>query len=372
MINIYSIRPKGFNVGNDVIYIALQHFLRNAFKDKYFNIISLPATNKYESHKKAGFSKGTVYEFNQFGDGVILGGGNLFENGEIDIDPIALRALDKPLMIFSVSRGKIYNNRLELVDRTDVISDSNLRILHDAADFSLSRDKATCDYLKELNLNNIIGACPTVFLNEVPYHTLAKNSRLETDCLISIRTPNLMSVPPTFQYQLRSQIMEMASILREKGYKNIKILCHDHRDIPFAESFQDIGWIYTDDVYTFITLLKNTKLNLTYRLHSFIPCLSLGVPTIKISYDQRSISLVDTIGMDEWNINYVHDNVIEEFKNRMAHLGDLDQIRNDLSKSTWKDIKETISGNFNQFAKQVMENKYEVYPYLFSITCLAN
>ncbi|NNE26664.1 MAG: hypothetical protein HKN09_07455, partial [Saprospiraceae bacterium] len=124
MINLYSIRPKGFNVGNDVIYLALKGFVEDAFADEKINIIGLPATNKYESQKKAGFTKATIYEINQFGHGVILGGGNLYENGEIDVDPIALKALDKPLMICSVSRGRIYNKKNELVDRTDVISDT--------------------------------------------------------------------------------------------------------------------------------------------------------------------------------------------------------------------------------------------------------
>ena len=43
MINIFSIRPKGFNIGNDVIYLGLNHFIRMAFKNN-FNVISIPAT----------------------------------------------------------------------------------------------------------------------------------------------------------------------------------------------------------------------------------------------------------------------------------------------------------------------------------------
>lgn len=105
MKNIYSIRPKGFNIGNDVIYLGINHFLRLAFKEN-FNIISLPATGKYESQRKSGLSAQTVYEINQFGCGVVVGGGNLYENGEMEINPIALKALSRPLMIFSVSRGK--------------------------------------------------------------------------------------------------------------------------------------------------------------------------------------------------------------------------------------------------------------------------
>ncbi len=38
----------------------------------------------------------TVYEINRFGHGVVVGGGNLYENGELEINPVALKALEKP------------------------------------------------------------------------------------------------------------------------------------------------------------------------------------------------------------------------------------------------------------------------------------
>jgi len=125
MINLYSIRPKGFNIGNDVIYLGINHFIRGAFKEN-FNVISLPATSKYESHKKAGLSSQTIYEVNRFGHGLIVGGGNLYENGELEVDAVALKALERPMMVFSVSRGKVYNEKLELVDRTDVMTDQKI------------------------------------------------------------------------------------------------------------------------------------------------------------------------------------------------------------------------------------------------------
>ena len=164
MLNIYSIRPKGFNIGNDVIYLGVNHFIRKSFKENY-NVISLPATGKYESQRKSGISSQTVYEINQFGHGVIIGGGNLYENGELEVNSTALNALDKPLMIFSVSRGRIYNNKGVLVDRTDVMTDSKIAMLNSRADISLSRDKATYDYINGLGgaKNNLLGGCPTLF-----------------------------------------------------------------------------------------------------------------------------------------------------------------------------------------------------------------
>jgi len=351
MINLYSIRPKGFNVGNDVIYIALKGFIEDAFEDSEINIVSLPATNKYESNKKAGFTKGTIYEINQFGNGVILGGGNLFENGEIDIDPIALKALDKPLLICSVSRGKIYNKDGVLVDRTDVISDNNLKKLSEKATINMSRDKATYEHIKSLGCDNMIGACPTLFLNKYISQDNKLNEKYKSDCLISIRTPNLMSVPPVKQYELRDMLLETISYLKDKGYSKIKILCHDHRDIGFADSFADVEFLYTDDAYKFINLLRHTRLNLTFRLHSFIPCLALDIPTIKVSYDERALSLVDTLGLDSWNVNYVKNNVMNEIKHRIDNIGDLDTLKDELKKDHWPSIEKGFKDNFKKFAE---------------------
>ncbi|MFT5167216.1 MAG: hypothetical protein ACI8P3_002453 [Saprospiraceae bacterium] len=352
MINLYSIRPKGFNIGNDVIYLGINHFIREAFKENY-NVISLPATGKYENQKKAGLSAQTIYEINRFGSGVIIGGGNLYENGELEVNQTALKALERPMMIFSVSRGKVYNEQLELVNRTDVMTDATIKMINDRADISMSRDKATKAHIDSLGCKNIVGGCPTLFINEMPQHLVPISKEDQTDVLISIRTPTLMSVPVSFQYELRGQMQEMINMLKTKGYSNIKILCHDHRDIPFAASFGDVDYLYTEDVYTYLTYLKNTKLNVTFRLHSFIPCLAYDIPTIKISYDQRAISMLDTLGMDDWNINYVKDNVLKEVEHRIDNMGDLDNMKKTLNAGLWKENRAVISDNCAKFVDMV-------------------
>lgn len=354
MINLYSIRPRGFNVGNEMIFLGLSNFIRNEFKENY-NIISLPATGKYENQRKSGISPQTVYEINQFGHGVIIGGGNLYENGELEVNHNALKALEKPMMIFSVSRGQIFNKDLELVDRTDVMTDENMRVVNAKADFSLSRDKATYEYINKLGgaKNNLLGGCPTMFINEIPQHFVPLVNNDKTDALISIRTPSLVSVPVKYQYQIKGDIEQMIVILREKGYKNVKILCHDHRDIPFADSL-GIEYLYTEDIYTFLSYLRNTRLNVTYRLHSFIPCLSIDVPTIKISYDQRAISMLETLEFDEWNINMLKDNVITEFTNRLNNLGDIKNIKSNAN-DRWMELKSTMKTSMNKFATSILE-----------------
>jgi len=355
MLNLYSIRPKGFNIGNDVIYVGINHFIRQAFKSSY-NVISLPATSKYESQKKSGLSAQTVHELNQFADGLIIGGGNLYENGELEVDATAIKALSKPFMIFSVSRGRIYNPNLELVDRTDVMPDDKIRLLNQYSSFSLSRDIGTYNYLKGIGVDTIVGGCPTLFINEIPQHNVPIMDADKTDALISIRTPTLMNIPVEYQYGLRETLQRLIELLKKYGYKNCKFLCHDHRDIPFAASFRNIDYIYTEDVYTYLTYLRNTRLNLTFRLHSFLPCLSYGTPTIKISYDERALSMVDTIGLTQWNINLVKDDVLVEVENRIKNITELSIIKSSQSE-TWQKLRNTMLESTTEFAHSVLEKK---------------
>lgn len=355
MINLYCIRPKGFNIGNDVIYIAVRHFLRESIK-RSLNIISIPATGKYESQKKAGITSQTVYEINHFGHALIIGGGNLYENGELEINPIALKALEKPMMVFSVSRGRIYNQSLELVDRTDVMTDDKIKILNQKAVVSMSRDIATKKYLDSLGCtNNLMGGCPTLFIDEIPQHQVPLVDHEKTDALISIRTPTLMSIPVSYQYDLRYRIDEMIHDLQDAGYKSIKILCHDHRDIPFAASFRDIPYLYTEDIFTYLTYLRNTRLNVTFRLHSFLPCMALDIPSIKISYDERALSLLESVGLSDWNINMLKCDMNVEFRNRLNNINELNLLKSDLRKQLWPDLREQMMGQCSKFASLITE-----------------
>ena len=351
-ITLFNIRPKGFNIGNDIIHLALKDLINKAF-DYNVNILSLPAISKYEAQRKAGLNPQTIHEINQYGNGAIIGGGNLYENGELEISSTALKALAVPLMLFSVSRGRVYNRKLELVDRTDVMTDEKILRLNKKANISASRDIATQKYIQALGAENLLGGCPTLFLNEIPQHLMPISDVGKTDALISIRTPALMNVPLDYQYRVREQIIEIIDCLKQKGYKNVKLLCHDHRDIPFATSFKNIEYLYTDDVYTFISYLRNTRLNITFRLHSFLPALSYDVPVIKISYDERAFSMLKTIGLDDWNIDLVKHDVVSEVNSRLHALADFESMKDIARKSTWQELKDVQLAIFKKYAELV-------------------
>jgi hypothetical protein len=352
-MNVFCIRPKGFNVGNDAIYLGLQAALDEAF-GCFVNLITLPATSKYESQARGGLTSKTIHEINQYGHGVIVGGGNLYENGELDLNTEALRRLEPPLMLFSLSRGRIYNRLDQLVDRTDVMTDHALRALNEKAMLSLARDEATLAYLKGLGLSKpVLGGCPTVYLDRIAQR-LPEVALADRGCtLVSVRHPSLMNISLQRQMRVHDEIAGILKLLREQGHDDIRLLCHDHRDIPFAASFGDMPYVYIPDPHAYLALLKHCRLNVTYRVHSALPCMALGTPFIKLSYDERAISLMETVGFGEWNIDIVRsESVVDDVAKRLGNLARLQEVK-DAAVPRWKVLKQTQDAAMTQFAAAV-------------------
>src|SRR5207244_11010410 len=140
----YCVRPRGFNIGNDAIFLGVRHLLREAFADP-FNIVQVPATERHGHGALGGLLPKTIHEMNLYGHGVVVGGGNLYENGGLDVEVHALGALRLPLMLFSLSHGRIYDHRHQLVPRTDAMPPRTVVALNEHAALSVVRDDATLD-----------------------------------------------------------------------------------------------------------------------------------------------------------------------------------------------------------------------------------
>lgn len=363
MVTLFCIRPKGFNVGNDAIFMGMQHFLQEAF-GQVVNIITLPATSRYESQAKAGLTARTIHEINLYGHGVIVGGGNLYENGELEVNLDSLRTLQVPLFLFSLSRGRIYNRRHELIDRTDVMPDRILQAINQKASLSLARDEVTHSYLNGLGLDQVqLGGCPTIFLDKQLWRLPRLPEVDQTGVLISIRTPDLMNIPLSKQAQVRGDVERIIAFLRAEGHSKIRLLCHDHRDVAFAASFTDIEYVYTSDVYTYLALLRSCSLNISYRLHATLPSLAFGTPTIKITYDERALSLMETVGYGGWNINMMASgDLLADVQDRYRRLDELPQLKH-ANQGIWSGHYETMLNSFRQFADEV--NAYRDRPSAF-------
>ena len=351
MVNLFCIRPKGFNIGNNVIYQGTLDFLQEAFGPQV-NVITLPATSRYESHAKAGLTPRTVHEINRYGHGVVVGGGNLYENGELEVNAGALEALEVPLLLFSLGAGRIYNRHRELVPRTDGMSPAVIRMLHEKAAYSLARDDATADMLRQAGCTNVdVGGCPTLFIGE--HLSRIPIFRDVTDVLISIRTPELMNVPLRDQARVRNDVLAIIDAVERHCNCAVKLLCHDHRDLAFAASFENVEYLYTDDPLTYLGWLRSCRLNISYRLHAALPCLSMGTPAISISYDQRALSLMQTVGFEDWDINMITTpDVPAAVGDRLDRLAELPELRR-AAQARWQTLRRCMTSTFRSFADDV-------------------
>lgn len=307
MYTIANIRPLGYNVGNHAIHFALRHMLYETF-GRLVSIIDYPACSKHESTTKAGLTPATVHEINRFADGVIVGGGNLYENDEIAVDARALATLKPPLMLFSNSRGRIYDRHGQLSDRSDVIPDVKLVALLGRADISLSRDSSTLRHLHSIDARDQIGWCPTINMSRYAGNLPDLPENEDVGALISVRTPELMNVPYRYQSRVQTHIESAIDALRAAGYKRIRILCNDSRDLDFATAYRyikQVDSVYTNDVYQYLALLRAARIVVSYRLHASLPAISFGTPTVNIVYDERAKSLFDDLGLTAACLNLV-------------------------------------------------------------------
>lgn len=311
MLKILNIAPKGFNIGNELIISCLVELI-HSISIKPTSITTIGATRKWIGGAgPTGLTSGSVHFANQFFDSIILGGGNLFENSEVDIDSSALKALQIPLAIYSVSRGKIYSRDDMLVERTDVIDDNLLTLLLEVASSSIVRDRATYNYAKDMlacekQRKLGISYCPTLLTKELlgpAFRSKITNELPENLATISLRHPNLMNISAVRQFRVREELEKIIIILKNMGFLPIAV-AHDFRDISYASSLS-CSYIYANNLKDYLAILQGSQIHISYRLHSFLPCISMGIPAIKLSYDERALSMLDTIGLSDWNIDIV-------------------------------------------------------------------
>ena len=353
MLNLFCIRPKGFNIGNEVIYQGMLAFVRRAFGGRA-NVISLPATSRYESCAKAGLTPRTVHEINQYGHGVIVGGGNLFENGELEMDPGAVEALDVPLMLFSLGAGRIYDRRHRLTRRTDAMPPDRIRALCRQARVVMVRDHCTADLVRRSGCPRVITAgCPSLHLADGS--VWLPESPGTPPALLSIRAPELMNIPLADQARVRGDVRRIVGVIQDAGFGDVKLLCHDHRDLPFAASLGDVPYLYTDDVFVYLGWLRSCRVQVGYRLHAALPCLAMGTPTVSISYDERARSLLETVGVGDWDINMMRTpDVARCVADRLHRLEDLARIGRERA-GMWAVLGGRMTAGFATFARAVRD-----------------
>ncbi len=354
-MNVFHVRPRGFNVGNETISVAVRALLREAF-DEPLNIVPIPAIVSEEEGSLSGLGPQTVHEINLYGQGVIIGGGNLYENGQLDVDAHALSRLAPPLLLCSLSYGRIYDRQRRLTERTDSMPDEVIRALGAKAMRSLARDDATLRHLHELGLDDArLGGCPSLLLSDLLAPSPSPEPATGGDVLVSIRHPQLMSIPLADQARVHASVRELVDALGAEGRGPVRLLCHDKRDLPFAAGFGDVEYVLPEDVFSYLGLLRRAALVVSFRLHAFVPCLSFGVPAVNISYDERSASLVRTLGLADWDVDFLgEDDVTAAVLDRARRPDDLAALVA-RARPGWEALEQTTRAAIGDFAQAVRE-----------------
>ncbi len=297
-MNIFFVRPTTRNIGNDLIAYATAELLYEVF-GAATNIVNIPAL---KGHQFGGLVPRQIYDMNRLADGVVVGGGNLFENGQLSYDAQAVEALRPPMMLMGLSHGRIVGHDGELEDRTDALHPGVIRHLVQRSSVAMVRDNASQAILRDLGAEAVVGGCPTLFLPPNP-----EDWNPEGDVIISVRHPLRMSVPPKLQWQLADDLRRLVAALRAEYCRPVYLACHDYIDLEYAAGFPDAVPVYFDDVGRYMAALKNCALHVSYRLHGFLPCLAFGSPSVHLSYDERGRSMLRTIKMESWDIDLMQE-----------------------------------------------------------------
>lgn len=350
---IFHIRPKTPNIGNDLISLGMELLLFEAFGNDV-NLVTIPAISQESRIKGSGLSARNIYEINQLADGLIIGTGNLFENGGLHCDLGALNSLRVPTMLLSVSMGRIYDRNGGLVPRTDSLSPEKIKALCHVADPALVRDQATAKHLKELGAEHVsVAGCPALLLGRTLATLPPPEPGMCGSILISCRHPDLMSVPYRFRGLVRSTVRGLIDMFRSRGHQRVQLVCHDYQDLAFAQEFPDVPALYTEDPRRFLGWLRDCELNITFRLHGFLSCLAMGRPSIHLSYDERGHSMIEAVGLSDWEVNFIHStDVMAEIQKRRDSLSELEALRSRMQ-PRWEGLCNAMAEGTVAFARRV-------------------
>jgi len=293
-LTIFLVRPTTRNIGNDLIAYATSQLLYEAFGEGT-NIVGVPAL---VGPQFGGLVPRQVYDMNRLADGVVIGGGNLLENGQISYDARAVDALRPPMMLMGLSHGRIAARGAEVQPRSDALPEDAVRHLVQRAAVAHVRDDGSRDLLAAMGVDVEVGGCPTLFLGP------SQDDRRDGgDVVISVRHPLRMSVPPSLQWRVAEDLRRLIAALGSELQRPVRLACHDYIDLEFAAGFPGAAPVYFEDVGRYMDALRRCRLHVSYRLHGFLPCLAFGSHSIHLSYDERGRSMLSTVGLDACSVD---------------------------------------------------------------------
>jgi polysaccharide pyruvyl transferase WcaK-like protein len=341
---LFRIRPARPNIGNDAIAHASAELIRSVFGNDA-SIVDVPAIST--NGEIGGLTARAIHDMNRAADGVIVGGGNLFENGQLAIDSDALEALRPPLLLLGISHGRIHDRDGTLIERTDALPDDTIAKLSHKATATIVRDDASAERLRALEAPRVgVGGCPTLFL--APRDDRDDDGRV----LLSVRHPSRMNVPPALQWRVADDVRRLIDLLERRHPGEVRLICHDYVDVQFARGFS-VPLAYFNEAGRYLDSLRRCHLSVTYRLHAFLPCVAFGTPSIHLSYDERASSATSTAGMAEWDIDLLREqDVAAAVEGRADDLGRFRELRG-RALSRIADLRAATTRALESFAETV-------------------
>jgi hypothetical protein len=317
---LFTFRPCTTNIGNDLIALATEGLLDVAWPHP-LDVVSLPSAGAGRGAKSAGLSAANVYEANLLADAVLVGGGNVFENGALDVDENALDGLQPPLAVLAASSGRVRGRDGRLARRTDGSSRRRVAYVCGRADPLLVRDDATASYLSDLGIEGAtVAGCPSLFLDRLVADLLAPDPELAGTALLSLRNPRLMSVSYAKQGAVQRDVRHLVRGLA-RDYDRVALVCHDYADLAFAATFEDVEVRYTEDPRRLLGWLRGCAAAVGYRLHGFLASVALDVPAVHISYDERGESMIGTLDLGCFDVSlHATSDVAAEVLDRLRVL----------------------------------------------------
>ena len=297
-MNLFFVRPTLSNIGNLLISHATKEIFSEVF-GKTANIVSIPALKGPDA---GGLGAGPIYDMNRMADAVVVGGGNLFENGQLSCNHLAIDSLRPPLLLMGLPHGRITGRSGTRENRTDSLPPETIRHLVRRSIVTLVRDVASREILAGFGLTTRVGGCPTLFLPANP-----ATQPTTPEILISIRHPMRMCVPPPLQWRTAEDLRRIIGVLRAEYALPVRLVCHHYLDLEFAAAFPEASPVYFEDVNLYMEALRRCTLHVSYRLHGFLPCLAFGTHSIHLSYDERGRSMLETVGMGEWDVDLLRE-----------------------------------------------------------------
>ena len=347
MTTLFCVRPATRNIGNDVINRAATDLLLAVFGADT-SVVSIPAL---AGPRDGGLTARQIYDINRLADGVVVGGGNLFENGQLTVDEQALGALRRPMLLIGLAHGRIHGRDGSLVPRTDAMPPHVIGRLVEQSVLTLVRDHGTREILRALAIPRVeVGGCPTLFMAPNP-----ADWTYGERVLLSVRHPDRMSIPPPLQRRVADDVCRLIAALKERSGGPVVLACHDYADLEFAAAFPDAQSIYFDDVERYVEALRRCRLSVSYRLHAFLPCLAFGTPSIHLSYDERGREAVATAGMGEWDIDITREaDVVGAVMDRARQIDGYQALRRQGAPLIAR-LRETTMAGLDRFAKAVAQ-----------------